>query len=74
MRAIARSVFLIAKPNAGIPRLVKRQVVYDASPEQMAALAVRYVELGASIVGACCGSSPAHIAAIAAAVHKQGAS
>jgi len=71
--AVAPSSYLIAKPNAGIPRLVKRQVVYDASPRQVATLATRYVELGASIVGACCGSSPAHIAAIAAAVHDQGA-
>ena len=68
MRQAAPGAYLIAKPNAGIPRMVKRQVVYDAGPERMAELAVRYVELGASIVGTCCGSSPQHIAAIAAAV------
>jgi 5-methyltetrahydrofolate--homocysteine methyltransferase len=68
MRQAAPEAYLIAKPNAGIPRMVKRQVVYDAGPERMAELAVRYVELGASIVGTCCGSSPQHIAAIAAAV------
>ena len=62
-------VGLIAKPNAGIPRMVKRQVVYDAGPERMAELARQFVDLGARIVGACCGSSPAHIAAIAAAIH-----
>jgi len=62
--------YLIAKPNAGVPRMVKRQVVYDAGPERMAELAGRYVELGARVVGACCGSSPAHIAAIAEAVHN----
>jgi 5-methyltetrahydrofolate--homocysteine methyltransferase len=64
----APGIPLIAKPNAGIPRMVKRQVVYDAGPERMAELAVRYVELGARIVGACCGSSPDHIAAMAAAI------
>jgi len=67
----APQTYLIAKPNAGIPRIVKRQVVYDATPEMMADLAVRYVKLGAQIVGACCGSSPQHIAAIAAAVRKE---
>jgi S-methylmethionine-dependent homocysteine/selenocysteine methylase len=36
----------------------------------MAELATRYVALGACIVGACCGSSPQHIAAIATAVQK----
>ncbi len=68
MREAAPDTCLIAKPNAGIPRMVKRQVVYDATPERMADLTVRYVELGARIVGSCCGSSPAHIAAIREAV------
>jgi 5-methyltetrahydrofolate--homocysteine methyltransferase len=68
MREAAPGAYLIAKPNAGIPRLVQRRVVYDLAPARMAELAVRYVELGASIVGACCGSSPEHIAAIAAAI------
>jgi methionine synthase I (cobalamin-dependent) len=70
MREAAPGILLIAKPNAGLPRMVKRQVVYDAGPERMAELAVRYVELGACIVGACCGSSPDHIAAMAAAMRK----
>ncbi|MBC8446516.1 MAG: homocysteine S-methyltransferase family protein [Chloroflexi bacterium] len=72
MHEAAPDAYLIAKPNAGVPRMVKRQVVYDATPERMADLARRYVELGARIVGACCGSSPAHIAAIAAATHEGG--
>lgn len=71
MREAAPAVYLIAKPNAGIPRMVQRQVVYDATPERMAELARQYVELGARIVGACCGSSPAHISAIAAAIHGE---
>ena len=66
MRLAAPDAYLIAKPNAGVPRMVRRQVVYDATPQRMAELALRYVELGARIVGTCCGSSPAHIAAIAA--------
>ncbi len=68
MHAAAPDAALIAKPNAGIPHMVKRQVVYDADPARMAELSLRYVELGARIVGTCCGSSPAHIAAIAAAL------
>ena len=65
----APGAYLIAKPNAGVPRIVKRQAVYDATPERMAGLARQYVELGARIVGTCCGSSPAHITAVAAAIH-----
>jgi methionine synthase I (cobalamin-dependent) len=72
MKARAPDLILIAKPNAGVPRMVKRQVVYDATPQQMAALAVRYVALGAQIVGACCGSSPEHIAAMAGALRTKG--
>jgi len=68
MRQAAPGLFLIAKPNAGIPRLVKRQVVYDAGPERMAELARQYVSLGASVVGGCCGSSPEHIAAMCKAL------
>lgn len=68
MRAAAPGAYLIAKPNAGIPRMVKRQVVYDGTPERMAELSLQYVELGARIVGSCCGSSPDHIAAIAQAL------
>jgi 5-methyltetrahydrofolate--homocysteine methyltransferase len=72
MHEAAPEAYLIAKPNAGVPRMVKRQAVYDASPERMADLARRYVDLGARIVGACCGSSPAHIAAMRAAVMPEG--
>jgi 5-methyltetrahydrofolate--homocysteine methyltransferase len=70
MREVAPEAFLIAKPNAGVPRMVKRQAVYDAGPERMAGLARQYAELGALIIGACCGSSPEHIAAMAKAIHE----
>jgi 5-methyltetrahydrofolate--homocysteine methyltransferase len=72
MRQAAPGLYLIAKPNAGVPRMVKRQAVYDAGPERMAGLARQYVELGACIVGACCGSSPEHIAAMAKAIQERG--
>lgn len=59
---------LWAKPNAGLPRLVSNQSVYDTTPEAMAEFARKYVALGARIVGGCCGSTPEHVAAIAQAV------
>ncbi len=71
MHEVAPQAPLIAKPNAGLPRLVDDDVVYDATPEDMAEYARRFVALGARVVGACCGSTPAHIAAIAAAVKGQ---
>lgn len=56
---------LIAKVNAGLPRLEGEQTVYDIGPEQFAAQAAGFVDLGARLIGACCGSNPEFIAAIA---------
>jgi 5-methyltetrahydrofolate--homocysteine methyltransferase len=61
------------KPNAGVPRMdiQTEQGVYDMTPEDMAAYALKYVELGARVVGGCCGNTPEHVSAIAKAVKKQ---
>jgi 5-methyltetrahydrofolate--homocysteine methyltransferase len=59
---------LWAKPNAGMPRLQDGQTFYDVTPDEMATYARKYVELGAQVVGGCCGSTPEHVAAIARAV------
>ncbi|MFB0534104.1 MAG: homocysteine S-methyltransferase family protein [Anaerolineae bacterium] len=68
MRAAVPEATLMAKPNAGLPHLVDGQAVYDVTPQVMAEYALRYAELGAKIVGGCCGSTPAHIKAMAAAL------
>jgi len=62
---------LWAKPNAGQPHLVEDITVFDVTPAQMAEYAVKYVALGAHIVGGCCGNMPEHIAAIAKAVKAE---
>jgi 5-methyltetrahydrofolate--homocysteine methyltransferase len=54
---------IMAQPNAGQPRLVNMKVTYDQTPEQMAAGVQPLLAAGASIVGACCGSTPDHIRA-----------
>jgi 5-methyltetrahydrofolate--homocysteine methyltransferase len=56
------------KPNAGLPRLLDGNTVFDVTPEQMAEFARKYVVLGARVVGGCCGNTPEHLAAIAGAV------
>jgi 5-methyltetrahydrofolate--homocysteine methyltransferase len=58
------------KPNAGVPRIVGDQVVYEAGPEMLAEHVRAYADRGARIVGGCCGSTPAHIAAIAQALGR----
>ncbi len=57
------------KPNAGLPRMEGEATVYDVTPEQMAEYAKKFTDLGARVVGGCCGSTPEHIAAIARAVN-----
>ncbi len=61
----ATSAFLGAYPNAGIPKAVGGKTIYDLTPEAMASAFPAILAAGARIVGACCGSTPAHIQAIA---------
>ena len=57
------------KPNAGLPRMEGAATVYDVTPEGMGEFARSMTDLGARVVGGCCGSTPAHVRAIARAVH-----
>ena len=69
--AMAAGLVIWAKPNAGLPALGDDgAATYNVTPEQMGEFANRYVQAGARIVGGCCGSTPAHVAAIARAVKK----
>lgn len=56
---------ILAQPNAGKPKLVKGQTVYDMSPEVFAQGVKQCIAAGASLVGGCCGTSPEHIRAVA---------
>jgi 5-methyltetrahydrofolate--homocysteine methyltransferase len=66
----AATLPLWVKPNAGVPRIVGDAVVYDADPEMLAEHVRDYVDRGVRVVGGCCGSTPAHIAAIARALGR----
>ncbi|MEO5852742.1 MAG: homocysteine S-methyltransferase family protein [Nocardioides sp.] len=57
-------LLLAAQSNAGLPQVVGDHFEYDASPADLAAHAARLRELGVDVVGACCGSTPAHVAAM----------
>jgi methionine synthase I (cobalamin-dependent) len=59
-----------AQPNAGQPRLEAGETVYAETPEHFAAIVSTYPALGAGIVGGCCGTPPASIAALAAALGR----
>ena len=64
----AGRVRLMVQSNAGLPKLQGDTFVFDGTPEEMAAYAVEMRDLGFAVIGACCGSSPAHIAAMRAAL------
>lgn len=68
MASVGLDVPLVAKSNAGLPRLVDGHAHYDATPEQMAQYAVRVRNFGATIIGGCCGNSVAHLRAMAEAL------
>jgi 5-methyltetrahydrofolate--homocysteine methyltransferase len=68
MRALAPGVPLIAKANAGIPHFHGNELVYDGTPELMGAYAAKARQLGAALIGGCCGNTPVHIARMAAAL------
>jgi 5-methyltetrahydrofolate--homocysteine methyltransferase len=68
MHAENPGTVLVAKSNAGLPHLTDAGAIYDATPEVMAEYARRVCDLGVRVIGACCGSTPAHIQAMAQAL------
>lgn len=68
MYATNQTYPFVAKSNAGIPEYVHGHLHYNGTPEVMADYAVKVRNYGARIIGACCGSTPAHIAAMRTAL------
>ena len=76
MRVIAKElvdarpdgVFIITQSNSGLPKLVGDTFIYEGTPDEMGKYATEMKSLGVNVVGSCCGSTPAHTAAISAAV------
>jgi 5-methyltetrahydrofolate--homocysteine methyltransferase len=71
MEAAGQAV-VIAKLNTGIPQMRDGVVEYGGSSEEMAECALWCARQGVGIIGACCGSTPAHIEAMALALAHQG--
>jgi 5-methyltetrahydrofolate--homocysteine methyltransferase len=65
MHAAVPEALLVAKSNAGMPRLVGMQAVYESDPGDYANIVLDMRAAGASILGGCCGTTPAHLEAIA---------
>ena len=67
-RIVDAKVPVIAKGNCGIPACVDGAIHYHGTPELMAEYALFARDAGAKIIGGCCGTSPAHVAAMVTAL------
>lgn len=65
MRAAAPDLPLVAKPNAGLPRSLGAPLDYDVTPARFAVFGRQVIAEGVRLVGGCCGTTPAHIRALA---------
>jgi methionine synthase I (cobalamin-dependent) len=65
---VSPKTILWAKPNAGLPRIVEDTVAYNATPEEMGQIMLELRQAGAQVFGGCCGTTPAHLAAMAEAL------
>lgn len=66
-KTTTRSIMVM--PNAGLPRNVGGKAVYDLTPAELARFQARFVtEFGVGVVGGCCGTTPEHVQAMAAAM------
>lgn len=74
MRAIreaAPNAYLLAKPNAGLPRLEGGRTIFDAGPDEMANAAREFLAVDVQLIATCCGSTPAHTRAIVEMVRNR---
>lgn len=61
---------ILAHVNAGLPRIIKGQIVYPDTPDEMGPAWPRLVAAGANVVGGCCGTGPDHIRAIVRSLRR----
>jgi methionine synthase / methylenetetrahydrofolate reductase(NADPH) len=64
MRQAVPTAIVSALPNAGFPESVGERMMYPATEEYFADYALTFKAIGASIIGGCCGTTPAHIASM----------
>ncbi len=61
MRAVEPDALISVMPNAGFPETMGGRVMYPATPEYFGDYAIAFRDIGVSIVGGCCGTTPEHI-------------
>jgi len=64
------SLPILVEPNAGTPRLENNRTVFDMRPTDFVKGVMECIDAGATLLGGCCGTSPAHICALKQAVKE----
>ncbi|MEI7591540.1 MAG: homocysteine S-methyltransferase family protein, partial [Deltaproteobacteria bacterium] len=64
------TVPLVAKPNAGLPKIINGETVFEMSAKQFGDVSKALVKAGANIIGGCCGTAPEHIRKLVGSVGK----
>ena len=65
-----KAMYLIAKGNCGIPEFIEGEITYTGTPDLMAKYASFAKQIGADIIGGCCGTKHEHIAAMRDALNS----
>lgn len=72
IRSADETIPILVHANAGIPVYRDGKTLFPETPEEMSGLVIPVVEAGASIVGGCCGTTPAHISMIKKSLKNNG--
>ena len=67
----ATTMLILAQPNAGKPKLVDDQTIFEMAPQPFATGIAECVRAGARLVGGCCGTTPEHIRAVAGVLNRE---
>ena len=70
IKKAAPKAYILVHANAGLPKNVNGVDIFPETPEEMAAKVPDLIKAGANIIGGCCGTTPAHIAAIKKAIQN----
>ena len=70
MRRAQPNALYSVMPNAGWPEQVEGRIMYPAAPEYFGQYALSFWQAGASVIGGCCGTTPAHIQAMVQSFRK----
>ncbi|MDD5071076.1 MAG: homocysteine S-methyltransferase family protein [Candidatus Omnitrophica bacterium] len=65
-----RTVPLVAKPNAGLPKFIKDKTVFEMDADSFASYSKEFIDNGVAFIGGCCGTTPDHIKAVSDKVSK----